>query len=95
MKVIKNENVILRDIHSVYFLINANEKYYENNRSIVKVNDTGKLIWELLDKSSDFDEIVDLVMKIYEISTTDAEMVREDVKMFLSHLNEVRYVQYE
>lgn len=93
--IIKNENIVLRNIHAVYFLINIKQKYYEDNRSIVKINEVGKTIWELLDDMHTSDELINQIIKIYEIGATDIELIREDVASFLSNLQLLGYIKYE
>lgn len=94
MKIIKNSDVTLREIHSTYFLINVKEKYWES-KSIVKINEVGKTIWQLLDSSLDFDQLLTQIISIFDIALSDVEMVRQDIQAFLDNLYALGYIIYE
>ena len=50
---------------------------------MIKLNDTGRFLWEKLQKDTTLDELVDEVLKSYEIDEADA---RRYVKSFVEEL---------
>ena len=45
----KNKNIVLREIHDSYFLIDITQNYLSDVCSIYEVNEIGKFIWESLE----------------------------------------------
>ena len=52
-------------------------------RNMIKLNDTGKYLWELLEKETDYDALVSAMIQKYGISK---ELASSDLDAFLESL---------
>ena len=51
---------------------------------IIKLNDSGKFIWDMLEKGAEKDEIVDALLNEYE--GVDRETAERDIQKFIDEL---------
>ena len=51
---------------------------------IIKLNDSGKFIWDMLEKGAELDEIVDALLAEYE--GVDRETAQNDIQKFIDEL---------
>lgn len=94
MKIVRNENIVLRDIHAVYFLINIKEKYWES-KSLIQINEIGKNIWNILGQTDDIEQLLNSILKLYDIPKDEVNFVKDDIQLFLENLKEIGYIRYE
>ena len=76
---------VMREVAGQYVVIAIGEAS-KTFHGMIKLNSTGKDIWEGLEKGFEEQQIVDLLMDKYQVSQ---EQVREDVQEFLKQLTEV------
>ena len=77
------EGFILRDVAGKTFVVATGELSRKFN-GMITLNETGKFIWQKLQKETTEVEIVSALMKEYECD--DKEMIEQDVKTFVSKL---------
>ena len=76
---------VMREVAGQYVVIAIGEAS-KTFHGMIKLNSTGKDIWEGLEKGLEEQQIVDLLMDKYQVSQ---EQVREDVQEFLKQMKEV------
>lgn len=80
MKIAKE--FILRDIAGECVLVPTGATTQEFN-GLITLSDTGKFIWENIEKTDSLDELIGLVLENYEI---DKETATKDVVAFVAQL---------
>ena len=76
---------VMREVAGQYVVIAIGEAS-KTFHGMIKLNSTGKDIWEGLESGFEEQQIVDLLMDKYQVSK---EQVREDVQEFLKQMKEV------
>lgn len=76
------DGYVLREVAGNYFIIPIGEESINSSRMIT-VNESGRLIWEALQKQTDFDGIMQKMLDVYEVCE---EELSRDVKEFLQTL---------
>ena len=76
---------VMREVAGQYVVIAIGEAS-KSFHGMIKLNSTGKDIWEGLESGFEEQQIVDLLMDKYQVSK---EQVREDVQEFLKQMKEV------
>lgn len=80
MKIVKE--FILRDIAGECVLVPTGATTQEFN-GLITISDTAKFIWEHLEKTDSFEELIQLILEEYEI---DEETAKNDAYAFISQL---------
>ncbi len=91
-KFVRNQNVVLRKIHSLYYLVDIKCNYNNGSHSIPALNEVGKVIWEALSEPVKIDNIVDEVIKTFDVSQISENEIKSDVENYISILIKMRYV---
>ena len=73
---------VLREIVGEYFIIPIGAESINNNRMIT-VNETGKTIWEALQKDISIDGLMKIMLDTYDV---DEQVLRADVDDFLAKI---------
>ncbi|MBO5291112.1 MAG: PqqD family protein, partial [Clostridia bacterium] len=73
------KQVILRSVAGEHMLIPVGETVFEYN-GIFMMTESGKLLWENIEKGAEENDLKELLMQEYEI---DSETALNDVKEFL------------
>jgi hypothetical protein len=81
----KESNIVSRKISDEVILVPIKQKARDVD-SIYTINEVGSRIWEFIDGKRRIDEIRDLVVKEFEVSTQEAE---KDIVEFLKQLEQV------
>lgn len=76
------KDFVLREIAGEYVIVPTGKTVLEFN-GLITVNEVGVLIWKLLQKGVSFDEIVEEILREYDV---EESVVREDVLDFLDQL---------
>ncbi len=76
---------VMREVAGQYVVIAIGEAS-KTFHGMIKLNSTGKDIWEGLESGFEEQQIVELLMDKYQVSQ---EQVREDVQEFLKQMKEV------
>ena len=74
---------ILRDVGGKTFVVAVGERSREF-KSMITLNETGKFIWQTLEKESSIEDVVNAIVETYECD--DRAMVENDVKLFVDKL---------
>ena len=77
------DGFILRDVGDKTFVVATGELSKTFN-GMIQLNETGKLIWELLSKETTEEEVVNGIMAKYE--DAPLETVKSDVKVFVERI---------
>ena len=76
---------IVRKIGGQNVAVAVGEASKEFN-GMIKLNETGKFLWDLLEKGALIDELVEKVLEEYEV---DESTARADVEKFVENLKEL------
>ena len=74
---------ILRDVGGKTFVVAVGERSKEF-KSMITLNETGKFIWQTLEKGATAQEVVDAIVAKYECD--DKSLVQRDVDAFIDKL---------
>lgn len=77
------EGFILRDVADKTFVVAVGE-LSKTFTGIITLNETGKFIWQLLEKDASEEEIVEKLIE--ECEDAQREIVEKDVKAFIEQL---------
>ena len=86
MKIIKE--FILREIAGEYVLIPTGDTTREFN-GLITLTDTARFIWEHLESTNSFNELLDLILEEYEI---DRDTAAQDAAQLIVQLLNRRFV---
>ncbi|MBO5357137.1 MAG: PqqD family protein [Clostridia bacterium] len=77
------EGFILRDVAGKTFVV-ATGELSKSFKGMITLNETGKFIWKLLENGAEKEEIVEAIMKDYDVQ--DRALVENDVNAFIDKL---------
>lgn len=77
------EGFILRDVAGKTFVV-ATGELSKSFKGMITLNETGKYIWKLLENGAEKEEIVEAIMKDYDVQ--DRALVENDVNVFIEKL---------
>ena len=80
---------IMREIAGEYVLVPIGKRAL-TFRGLVTMNEVGALIWEMLEKESDIDQIVSGILDEYEV---DEQTARKDVLDFIGFLKDCQIIE--
>lgn len=80
---------ILRQVMDIYVVMGIGSEAYVPNQ-IMSVNETGAFLWGLIEKGAEKQELVENLVKEYEV---DAETAEKDVDAFLTRLREKALIE--
>lgn len=89
MRIEKKNGTVLRKCGEFSFLINAYLSYNNEDEDIFQINETGELIWKLIDSEELFDDIVKKIIEYYEEDS--CEIKNEIYNDTLTFLKEMEY----
>jgi len=93
VKYYRNNDVVLRDIHSMFFLVNVKEKYFEGNKALIKINDVGVQIWAAVAEHQEFELICNTIINLYSIPQSEFQSVKNDIRDFCQNLLKLGYLK--
>ena len=80
---------IMREIAGEYVLVPVGKRAL-TFQSLVTMNEVGALIWEMVEKESDIDQIVSGILDEYEV---DEQTARKDVLDFIGFLKDCQIIE--
>tara|TARA_B100001063_G_C16727032_1_gene537042 strand:+ start:487 stop:750 length:264 start_codon:yes stop_codon:yes gene_type:complete len=83
--IIKNPKCVSTSIEDSLIILNLDSGTY------FEINKTGKEIWDLLNKTNSYDEIVTILKEKYP----DITQIDNSVKKFLKNSKELNFLSYE
>ena len=89
----KKKNIVKRDIHGEFFLIDISQNYLDDKCHLYELNAMGNYIWDLLDQyQSSFEIAGEIVQATIDDISFDA--VFRDVTAFLNLIKEENFLEY-
>ena len=88
----KRDDIVLRDIHGTYFLIDITDAYSEDRCVIFELNDIGKFIWENINTDVTEDIIARNLEKAI-VDDVDYMILLNDVKEFIQVLRNQNFIE--
>jgi len=90
----KNENIILRQIHGSFFLIDISDNYAGDKCALYEINGTGKFIWENIDDETTVDKLAQ-ILKNAIIEDIDFDIIFNDVLDYVNELKSNGFVEVQ
>lgn len=78
------QGFILSEIAGNYLVVAVGERV-KNFNKLIKLNETGSFLWKILEKGATQEQLVEKLLKEYDIDRTTAE---QDVNLFVSNIKE-------
>lgn len=90
MAFIRNKNIVLRNIHDTYFLIDITDNYQDDKCVIYEINEIGKFIWENIDGKN----VDDVAKKLHSIiiEKIEYQVIYIDVLEYVNILLEKKFI---
>ena len=91
MAFIRNKNIVLRNIHDTYFLIDITDNYKGDKCVIYEINEIGKFIWENIDGKN----VEDVAPKLHSVIIEEIEykVIYNDVLEYVNILLEKNFIK--
>lgn len=91
MAFIRNKNIVLRNIHDTYFLIDITDNYQDDKCVIYEINEIGKFIWENINEKT----VEDVAKELHSIIIEEIEyqVVYNDVLEYVNILLEKNFIR--
>lgn len=90
MKIIRNNDFVMRQIAGETFLIPVGEASVKFN-GMITLNNISAFIWKELETEKSGDELVKAVLDVYDVEEAEA---REDIMRFLDSMKSMNMIQY-
>lgn len=81
----KNDNIVARQIHGTFFLIDISDNYSNNKCALYEINETGMFIWNNINGLHKLDDIATL-LKNAILDDVDYRVISDDVADFINAL---------
>lgn len=91
---VRNKNVVLRKIHSAYYLVDIKSNYNCYSHTLPALNEVGAVIWDTIASPATIEDIVEALKRIFDMSAVSDDEVESDVKEYISILSKMGYVSY-
>ncbi len=91
MAFIRNKNIVLRNIHDTYFLIDITDNYQDDKCVMYEINEIGKFIWENIDGKNGQDVVQNLHSIIIE--EIEYQVIYNDVLEYVNVLLEKNFIK--
>ena len=89
---VRRKNVILRQIHGAYFLVDITDTYQDDSCSIYELNEIGAVIWNYIDDVRSIRDIAALLFEMI-IDSVSLDCIECDVADFVGDLSNLGFVE--
>lgn len=90
---IRKPDVVLRDIHSTYYLVDIKCNYRNDHHRLPVLDEVGKVIWETISSPSSIEDIVNQVKSSFDVADVSDSELRSDACEYLTALNSLGYIK--
>lgn len=88
----RNKDIILRNIHDIYFLVDIGANYLNEKCTLYEVNPVGAFVWDALERCSNIPQIADeLLAQLTE--PVDKERICNDISAFINVIEEQGFIE--
>lgn len=88
---VSSNDVVAREIHGSFFLIDITDNYSGDRCAIYEINETGMFLWKNLSTQKTVEEITDL-LKAAIVDEIDYQIIFSDVTEFITTLTAKKFV---
>ena len=92
-KFIRKQDVVLRDIHSTYYLVDIKCNYRNDYHRLPVLDEVGKLIWESLSCPLSLEDIVKIIKASFNVTNVSENELRSDISEYIFMLSSLGYVK--
>ena len=89
---VKREDVILRQIHGAYLLVDIRDKYLDDSCSIYELNDMGAIIWNQVDGVKATRDIANILQEMI-VDDIPLNTIEKDVTDFIQDLSSLGFIK--
>lgn len=92
----RNENVVERNIHGAFYLIDIRDNYLDDKCRLYEINEVGDVIWNILDSSSEEESQIDCIVKyIIDLIVDDVSyyVIKNDVESFIGSISKEGFLR--
>ncbi len=86
-----NDNIVEREIHGSFFLIDITDNYRGDRCALYEINQTGMFLWRNLYTAKTADELTSL-LKAAIVDDIDYQIIHSDVMDFLNTLVSKQFI---
>lgn len=90
--IIRKENIIFRNIHGSFFLIDITDKFTEDRCSLFEINEIGTFLWKIMADEITPEEMTKQ-LKAAIIDEIDYDILYHDVTEFLISLLQKNFIE--
>lgn len=88
----RRKDVILRQIHGSYLLVDITDVYHDDSCSIFELNEIGAFIWSNIDGTRSLKSVAALLSDEI-IESVPLELIEEDVEKFVEELFDMGFIE--
>lgn len=88
----RNENIVARQVHGAYLLVDITDHYHEDTCALYEINETGMFLWEHMDGDRTADQLAALLCHAVT-DAADPTLIRRDVAQFVQLLTAKGFVE--
>lgn len=88
----RNNDIVLRNIHDSYFLIDTTQNYLNDICNLYEINEIGKFCWDSLATCVEIEDIVKSLMENL-IDEVDYDEVNSDIREYINMLIDNGFVE--
>lgn len=86
------KNIVLRNIHDTYFLIDITDNYMDDECVLNETNEVGVIIWRMLSKPIEIDEVVHELKKQLNGEIKD-DILHSDIEEYIQYLLQLGFIK--
>jgi hypothetical protein len=86
MLFVQKQDIVVRNIEGLFFLVDITKKDYANNSFIMCINEMGKFIWDNLRQTSTIEQITESIIDFSIDEELEYDEVYNDIKDFIHQL---------
>lgn len=91
MRIVKNDDVVIRMIHGSIFLIDISDNYSGDKCALYEINETGKFLWDNIDVNGTIDSLVSALQTAI-IDEVPHDVLVADVTEYIGDLIDKEFV---
>ena len=88
----KNKNIVLRNIHNTFFLIDITDNYSGDKCILNETNEVGAFIWNELSEKTSIEDIVDKLKSLLN-EEVSRDAIYSDIQEYIHYLKHSGFVE--
>lgn len=84
--VIRNENIVERNIHDSIYLINIKQSYMNDKCCLYEINEMGSYIWNMISGKQTINDIANQISSDMDVQDIDINEIKNDIVDYIELL---------